>query len=401
MAFERAWCSDTKSWVWPFDGLAEATALHCAECREPVICTTHPESGERRFAHRTQTHTCKRHKATARRDDAEPDDVKYILLRTLVARGAGTLQILTPCTQCQRNASTTLPYTHVIDPFAGNIPPPPDEIIESGADVVLVCTDGKQRRLLGLRISVSTPRREEPAGSGQIRCVNVDWKRSLPWCVKALVDRDILTIVETETVVRCGHDLCLSSLELATKLGLYNSWSTDEVDWDAKIPDLSQYVANTSTGNYRVYKQWFTKRPPSEELLMRAEESDDDDARLMNEVQRRGKCLMCASGIVSDADSACFCVRCCGAIERNDYQLLPYESLHLSAEERDARNAKFAWLKSTPYLKKPTKNSQGQILSAPEKPCVDCGTEDYKPIFYYGYHALCSQCLWARMLAKA
>ena len=50
--------------------------------------------------------------------------------------------------------------------------------------------------------------------------------------------------------------------------------------------------------------------------------------------------------------------------------------------------------RSLPYVKKPEKGGQETSLPTNDKPCVDCDVLEYKPLFFYGYRAICPSCLY-------
>jgi hypothetical protein len=182
----------------------------------------------------------------------------------------------------------------------------------------------------------------------------------------------------------CGGRWCVTTRVLATRLGLLVASSSDDVDWSQPDPDLMQYVANASTGRYRVYEQWAIPSPDQ----LSAEPG-------WRELVRRGQCVRCLCPHTPSPDAP-LCVDCTEQTQtQSDQPSSLYETRILDPVERKARNDSLQWMRAVKHIQRPPRAPQNEDRGKTENelPCVRCARTTYKAAFWYGYRAICNLCL--------
>jgi len=178
----------------------------------------------------------------------------------------------------------------------------------------------------------------------------------------ALVDTEENHVQVTEKFPeRCDSNQCYSSLEIAEILGCV-VYQSDDVD------TKQQYISNTCTGMYRQYENW---RFPIK-----------TETKLWSWLCLKKQCIKC--GIAHDEikKQKPYCADCFQSLlqtKKSKFQQLKIET---GLKER---RLKFEFVKSFPVH-----SAEQDFCSA----CFKSKSQDYKPVFYYGYKAICSECVF-------
>ena len=434
-------CGDG-SRVWPF--LATTSNDHvgnycCPRCRVPVFLATssagyayfshsvpqtisQPSDGWSGFPPSLSTGRAKQslpHAKTCARFIGAPDlkeEAKQLLLLVLTPRVSDpnsisrAITIETECGRCSAVFSKTKEYTFVLDPLGSGVVLPAG-YVDDGSDLLLyhqsklVCSLAFGERALRGPVpdswisldplttinsclqTLANAYSEAKVTSASHPTANgiVDTKDQ-----KQTIDKNMV-LREVRKASSCGRAECVSLRELAHLVGWRRSWTSDDIDWHAEFPDVSQYIANACTGKIRVYFEWQPKPVP----LVQGEQL----RALQNEIAQRAKCLFCEQTETKLSDSWPFCGKCSIAVRTKQYkqQVMPFDTIDMNPEARRKRHAAVGWVRSFPYVKKPDKSAKHEDGSQPlpvnDKPCVGCDQIEYKPLFYYGYRAICPKCL--------
>lgn len=394
-SLEHAWDIEREQRQWPF--LAnDAGKYVCPACRAMVKLET-AAIGHTYFVHAQPSANCQRFTGAPNLKA----EAKYLLMIALDAElPYRRLTVRKHCLRCSSAAvSATYDYDTVIDPLGSGVSLPAD-YVDDGADILLY----KNARLIAsIGFNDRAIRGPTPA----------------TWCVlepatainAALKTIDIspdskttsgLELDDVRSVVQCGRQECVPLKEAARLLGWRRSWTSDDIDWNAKCPDVSQYIANTCTGKIRLYFEWLLiPKPLADGLIVRS---------LQIEVARRGKCLFCeqpANGVTVNWP---FCTKCTPAVKNQSYRQAhnAYDVVAIDAKVKQQRLDRLGWVRSIPHVKKPehqdhnksatssTAATTAATAPAPinDKPCVGCEELEYKPLFFYGYRAICQHCLY-------
>ena len=308
------------------------------------------------------------------------------------------------CGRCESWSDRRLAYDRCIDPLGSGAQLPAD-FVDDGSDLVL-CRRGTRVASIRLRDGGSAEmdvdggrpsERRDLAKMGDLAEMGVDAGRVLEEGVRRTSEGEP-ELVLRDAVDGCqggGRRRCEPLRSLAMRLGLLHEWSSDDVDWSQREPDLMQYVANASTGRVRLFSRWSI--PPHH---VRAEKEANSVDELWAELARRGRCPRCGHPCDGIGRRSPLCVECAEltAAEEDDARRgggWPQETVKMDPDEREARNRALRWLRGVKHVKRPSSQSDAHDRgeSKIELPCVRCRRTIYKPAFWYGYRSICNRCL--------
>jgi hypothetical protein len=278
------------------------------------------------------------------------------------------------CPTCGAPEDVRYQYDQAVDPLAAGAALPAN-YVDDGADLSL-WRDG--RRIL----SIHTGRPPRLVDATRIHVE--DAARGLN------MSKEVVLLRASGPPQRACHGAggrgCFTLKQLAQRLGMLREWSSDDVDWDAdpQQTDLMQYVANASTGRYRIYRHWDPNPPISRQNPLWAE------------LAKRGRCPRCEEDHNTKGQSMCdTCVEL--SLSENDKESngeWPFDTVQLDPAERQARNASLSWLRAVKHIKRPSGGSNAERGETEnELPCVRCRRTTYKAAFWYGYRSICNRCL--------
>jgi hypothetical protein len=357
------------------------------------------------------------------------EEAKCLLLYALsAARGAEVGQ---GCSRCGRTSSRLLQYDTCWDPLGSGSAPPAPGYVDTGADILLyrgallaaslafteqplhgaspdswVALDPHAAALASLRFILAalvTP--SKPSGQPELTSLETqshrqtgtslaagqgcDRKLNAPQKEESAKVTAYVVLGDTRWSAGCGGSGCVPLREVATQLGWRRMWTSDDIDWSASPPDVSQWVANSCTGKIRVFYEWRQKPEPPQPL------DGKQLATLEEQIVRRARCLMCEKdGGEAFSVRSPFCAGCGLKVQRQSYRAMPYESAEMNRDDKERRTRSLFWIRY-PYVRKPDTSHDDPELPVPEKPCSACATTRYRPLFYFGYRAICSPCLAA------
>jgi hypothetical protein len=397
-SLEHAWDVEREQRQWPF--LANSVGKYiCPACRTQVKLET-SVSGHTSFVHTQQVPNCQRFKGVPNLKA----ESKYLLLIALDDAKRRLLTVRKHCLRCNSLAvSATYEYDMVIDPLGSGVTLPAD-YVDDGADILLYKT-GQLVASIGFSdraLRGATPASWcalEPATAINAVLKSIDSATTNELDFKSDLAGGVL-LDDVRSVAECGRQECVSLKELARLLGWRRSWTSDEIDWNAKCPDVSQFIANTCTGKIRLYFEWsLVPKPLTNGMTLRS---------LQIEVVRRCKCLFCeqpATGVTRDWP---FCAKCTPALKSQNYRQShsAYDVTVMDTKTKQQRLERLGWVRTIPYVKKPEKSDDHKssthtaaagatagAVPVNDKPCTGCEMLEYKPLFFYGYRAICQPCL--------
>jgi hypothetical protein len=191
----------------------------------------------------------------------------------------------------------------------------------------------------------------------------LDWEAY----VAALLDTDDNHVKVKETFVeRCDSEKCYSLLELAEILGCVIYQSDD-------IETKQQYISNTCTGFYRQYQNW---RFPIK-----------NESPLWDLFCLKKQCIKC--GVVNQnvKKQKPYCAECFQSLLQTKQSKFQQLKIQTGLFER---RSQFEFVKSLPNHD--PKHNFCSFCSKTEN--------DFKPVFYYGYKAICGQCVFKEVKQK-
>lgn len=306
--------------------------------------------------------------------DDRRDEARATLARALCRHRR--LVVRRECLTCGAASDRRIAYDSCLDPLGLGAELPPG-FVDRGADLVLFT--GRPTR----QVAIFLDRKDNDDDEREGLDVHVAVPEDVSFWPSILSD-GIVLVDGQRPVERCADPNCLTLMELAGRLGIVSERNTDDVDWDRPNPDLTQYVANASTGRFRIRRQW---RPDVPYRF--------DDDRLWDDFERRSTCPRCDRRCNTLSRHKSLCAECVTALSQTGCD--ESETRPLPAEEREARNANLRWLRSVRHVRRPAyphgdnPETRGDVEN--EHPCVRCARITYKPVFWYGYRSICSTCL--------
>lgn len=383
--------------VWAF--LSAAGARHyCPQCQQPVVVRVAP-AGHLFFAHEETKQETKRHQLLNQppcgRFSGVPDlntEAKHMLLaalnKTNVCRAP--LVVRRKCDRCGCYSQRSIQFDRAVDPLGAGAQLPPD-YADTGADILLLGADWSIAGSVGFGLRA--------ASNPQV--IHCSAPSAISSALAALSTNSAVCLEEARNIPAasgCERKECIPLKELAQILGWRRSWTSDDVDWESDAPDVSQFIANACTGRIRVYITWQSSpQPLVSGLALRLWQA---------ELFRRKKCPYCEQKFPNElkepdeqkfSEQWPFCAACSPQIYNRSRMVLPYDEVKMDPAARSKRLAQVGWVRAFPYVKKPEKpqtdDEAASFVPTNDKPCVGCNEITYKPLFFYGYRAICPPCL--------
>lgn len=178
----------------------------------------------------------------------------------------------------------------------------------------------------------------------------------------AIVDADENHVkVKERFPERCNQENCYSKLEMAEILGCV-MYQSDDVEFK------QQYISNSCTGFYRQYENW---RFPIKGV----------NGTIWPLFCSKKQCIKC--GIPYDVTKQKpYCPSCFDSLLSSSHNKSKFQQFPITKGLKE-RRSRFEFVKLLPPFSK--ENNYCSICSQ---------SENYKPVFYYGYRAICSECVF-------
>lgn len=368
-----------KTWanVWPFfaDQKSEYVCT-LGQCAQPVTIVDGPEFPY--FRHVRPTNKCSRysnHTSVAQEAQLMLHHLLSPTSRVCVERS---------CAQCGQASTVQCDIAKAVNPLVPN-GLLAENYVDLGADILLMQAGPPEsvRWHVYFDPSSVTKRSLSHQFTNVLVCNPVVVAAQ---CLEHLgSNKNDFILSDIRKTKTCDRPCCISRLELATQLGWYRTWTTDDVA--SESPDYAQYISNSCTGKVRHHSEWARSVPTS-----------NDRKEMVNELVQRRQCLYCGQRVDPSLMARWpFCPTCSPIIVNKSYvsAFVPYEVKLLDEKVKNERQRDLSWVKVYPFVKKPDvdPSASNEDLPVPEKPCVKCKTETYRPLFYYGFRAVCPSCV--------